>query len=300
MNKLDCISEAYTGTGHLSICTRPLPTCTTYTQGKASSELVKVATYKAKGNSRSQSPFFLAGPLSLIFSSTKMTASDSAEVTVSMTSEDSAGYAKCDSGSHLSSPKLASAKYHQHRSPMQEVKVTSRNPINGLAFAHMVGLCADNLLNIKSELAFVQAEDVAQTLCVTISNSQNQQRLGSLRPQHVQKNDFRTLEDVQVTGEKKGSIRGATLRHGGEVSQLWDSCLALLRSRRLISPRMEVTIKPALLSCSSLRESICSTTSWGTLTVKSCDLAFLFPVAITYSLLFRCVSVYTKKPRKKS
>ncbi|CAK8742569.1 hypothetical protein SODG_005834 [Sodalis praecaptivus] len=35
--------------------------------------------------------------------------------------------------------------------------MTSRNPINGLASAHMVGVCPDNLLNKKAESAFVQA-----------------------------------------------------------------------------------------------------------------------------------------------
>lgn len=151
MNKLDCISEGYTGTGYLSICTKAVPTRTTYTQGKAFSQLAKAAIYKAKGHSRNQTPLFLAGPLSLIFSSTKVTASDNAEVTVSMTSEDSAGYA------NLSSPESGSAKYRQCRSPMPGVTVTSRNAINGLASAHMVGVCPDNLLNIKAESAFVQA-----------------------------------------------------------------------------------------------------------------------------------------------
>lgn len=94
--------------------------------------------------------FPLAGPLSLIFSSTKVTATGSAGVTVSMTSEDSAGYA------NLSSPESASAKSRHHRSYMQRVTVTSRNAINGLASSHMVVGCADNLLNIKPESAFVQ------------------------------------------------------------------------------------------------------------------------------------------------
>lgn len=89
MNKLDCISEGYTGTGHLSICTKPVPLIR---RGEASSELVKAATCKAKGNSRSQSPFFLAGLRGQMLGSVKVTASDSAEVTVSMTSGDSAGY----------------------------------------------------------------------------------------------------------------------------------------------------------------------------------------------------------------
>lgn len=102
----------------------------------------------------------LAGPLSLIFSSVNVAASDSAEVTVSMTSGDSAGYA------NLSSPKLASAKYRQHCSPMQ-------------------GLCADKLLNIKAKSAFAQAAGkekgpaVSQALLSTliISSPRNSQGL---------------------------------------------------------------------------------------------------------------------------
>ncbi|RJL20088.1 host cell division inhibitor Icd-like protein [Pectobacterium polaris] len=58
---------------------------------------------------------------------------------------------------------------------------------------------------------------------------------------------------------------------------------------------MEVTINPALLSPSSLRESISATTSCGTRTVKSCDFAFLLEVAITDSFDIWCVSVYAKK-----
>ncbi|CAK8740362.1 hypothetical protein SODG_003834 [Sodalis praecaptivus] len=98
----------------------------------------------------------LANPLSLIFSSVKVTASDSAEATVLMTSGESKTSDKCDSDSHLSSPKLASTKYRQHRSSMPEVTVTSRNAINGLAPVSL-GVCPDNLLNIKAESAFIQA-----------------------------------------------------------------------------------------------------------------------------------------------
>lgn len=71
--------------------------------------------------------------------------------------------------------------------------------------------------------------------------------------------------------------------------------LAFLRWRRLISPRIEVTINPALLSPSSLSDSISATTSCGTRTVKSCDFAFLLEVAITDSFDVWCVSVYAKK-----
>ncbi|WP_406704189.1 hypothetical protein [Sodalis sp.] len=97
--------------------------------------------------------FPLSSPLSLIFDSIKVTASKEstpcAEVTVSMTSGNSTGYV------NLSSPKLTSAKNRQHRSSMPEVTVTSRNAINGLAPVSL-GVCPDNLLNIKAESAFIQ------------------------------------------------------------------------------------------------------------------------------------------------
>ncbi|MGX8941594.1 hypothetical protein ACWWJF_15790 [Symbiopectobacterium sp. Eva_TO] len=102
------------------------------------------------GKASQKEAFSLAGSLSLIFSSIKATATGSAGVTVSMTSEDSAGYA------NLSSPKSASAKSRHHQIPMPEVTVTSRNTINGLASAHMVGVCADNHLNEKANSGFVQ------------------------------------------------------------------------------------------------------------------------------------------------
>ncbi|ENF4872452.1 host cell division inhibitor Icd-like protein [Escherichia coli] len=69
--------------------------------------------------------------------------------------------------------------------------------------------------------------------------------------------------------------------------------------RRAISPRMAVTMNPALLSPSSFTDSMPSITSWGTLTVVNCDLAFLLVVAITETPQIWCVSVYTKKKYKK-
>ncbi|TJS28293.1 hypothetical protein C9Z20_23090 [Escherichia coli] len=70
--------------------------------------------------------------------------------------------------------------------------------------------------------------------------------------------------------------------------------------RRAISPRMAVTINPALLSPSSLTDSIPCITSSGTLTVVSCDFAFLLAVAISETPNHRCVSVYTKKEIQKA
>ncbi|PHM68583.1 hypothetical protein Xkoz_03657 [Xenorhabdus kozodoii] len=82
------------------------------------------------------------------------------------------------------------------------------------------------------------------------------------------------------------------------VSYCSDDALAL-RWRRLISPFIAVTIKPALLSSSLLTFSISSITSWGMRTVVICDFAFFAPVAITESSIFRCMSVYIKNKLKK-
>ena len=88
---------------------------------------------------------------------------------------------------------------------------------------------------------------------------------------------------------------GRALFHGCLLVASMGGYLTFLRWRRLISPRMEVTINPALLSPSSFKDSISDTTSCGTRTVKSCDFAFLLEVAITDSFDNWCVSVYAKK-----
>ncbi|ECH0886466.1 host cell division inhibitor Icd-like protein [Salmonella enterica] len=69
--------------------------------------------------------------------------------------------------------------------------------------------------------------------------------------------------------------------------------------RRATSPRIAVTINPALLSPACLTSSIDSITSCGTRTVVSCDLAFLFGVAIAETPEHECVSVYRKKEIQK-
>ncbi|CAK8741331.1 hypothetical protein SODG_004744 [Sodalis praecaptivus] len=96
----------------------------------------------------------MAGLRGQMLGSVKVTASGESKpyagVTVSMTSEDSAGYA------NLSSSESGSTKYHQHRSTKPEVTVTSRNAINALAPASL-GVYPDNLLNRKAESEFVQA-----------------------------------------------------------------------------------------------------------------------------------------------
>lgn len=104
------------------------------------------------------------------------------------------------------------------------------------------------------------------------------------------------LHNSLRVAQNNPSLRGAvhSITESNPV-QLSDSDLAFLRWRRLISPRIAVTINPALLSPSSLSDSISATTSCGTRTVKSCDFAFLLDVAITDSFDVWCVSVYAKK-----
>lgn len=69
--------------------------------------------------------------------------------------------------------------------------------------------------------------------------------------------------------------------------------------RRATSPRIAVTMNPALLSPSCFTDSIASITSSGTRTVVNCDLAFLLAVAIRKPIHEWCVSVYTKKEIQK-
>lgn len=104
------------------------------------------------------------------------------------------------------------------------------------------------------------------------------------------------LHNSLIVAQNRPFLRGAVHSiTGSNHVQLSGSDLAFLRWRRLISPRIEVTINPALLSPSSLSDSISATTSCGTRTVKSCDFAFLLEVAITDSFDVWCVSVYAKK-----
>lgn len=110
----------------------------------------------------------------------------------------------------------------------------------------------------------------------------------------------------QIWGELDQHVGCTAMQHTPEKPRSFDchpdigyhslsATLPFLRWRRLISPRIEVTINPALLSPSSLSDSISATTSCGTRTVKSCDFAFLLEVAITDSFDVWCVSVYAKK-----
>ncbi|MCF2383654.1 host cell division inhibitor Icd-like protein [Enterobacter hormaechei] len=118
--------------------------------------------------------------------------------------------------------------------------------------------------------------------CTALAHTQSPETSGELEQSAGCTAMQQTPEDFQ-----------SAFMHSGYHSL--SASLAFLRWRRLISPRIEVTINPALLSPSSLSDSISATTSCGTRTVKSCDFAFLLEVAITDSFVIWCVSVYAKK-----
>ncbi|HEI2929685.1 TPA: host cell division inhibitor Icd-like protein [Escherichia coli] len=95
---------------------------------------------------------------------------------------------------------------------------------------------------------------------------------------------------------------GLTEGHYGECAGLlvgYSCSLALRRWRRLISPRMAVTINCASVSFSSLTKFISLKTSRGILAVFCCDLLLVVPVGITGLLTVRWRSVYVEKKIKK-
>lgn len=95
-------------------------------------------------------------------------------------------------------------------------------------------------------------------------------------------------ENQQVKSKEKGSTVNATL---------WDysdgSVLDFLRWRRLISPSIDAVMNCPVLSPFSFTNSIPSIISCGMRAVKDCDFAFFEPVAICYSHVFWCKTVYT-------
>ncbi|ECD3768415.1 host cell division inhibitor Icd-like protein [Salmonella enterica subsp. enterica serovar Onderstepoort] len=125
--------------------------------------------------------------------------------------------------------------------------------------------------------------------------------------------------NCRITGKTKATAKGspvgtkeikritnnATFAAGGQCDQCADllvgySCsLALRRWRRLISPRMAVTINCASVSFSSLTKFISLKTSRGILAVFCCDLLLVVPVGITGLLTVRWRSVYVEKKIKK-
>ncbi len=93
------------------------------------------------------------------------------------------------------------------------------------------------------------------------------------------------------------AMRRSTSHHGADSD--YSDSLALRRWRRLISPRMAVTMNCASVSFSSLTKFISLKTSRGTLAVFCCDLLLVVPVGITGLLTVRWRSVYAEKKIKK-
>nr|EEV1586084.1 host cell division inhibitor Icd-like protein [Escherichia coli] len=95
---------------------------------------------------------------------------------------------------------------------------------------------------------------------------------------------------------------GLTEGHYGECAGLlvgYSCSLALRRWRRLISPRMAVTINCAVLSPVSLTCSIASTTSCGARACNFCDLLLIWSLSISGFLCDYWNPVYTKKTKTK-
>lgn len=92
---------------------------------------------------------------------------------------------------------------------------------------------------------------------------------------------------------------------GGQCDQCagllvdYSASLALRRWRRLISPRMAVTINCAVLSPVSFTCSIASTTSCGARACNFCDLLLIWSLSISGSLCDYWNPVYTKKTKTK-
>lgn len=126
---------------------------------------------------------------------------------------------------------------------------------------------------------------------------------GTLSPAQTLHTEIIGTQSLQVTkrySQNNPEIIGA-VHSANDISsaQLSGSGLAFLRWRRLISPLAAVTKKPAVLSPSSLSDSIFSITSCGIRTVVICDFAFFAPVTITDTPWDWCMSVYAKKITKK-
>ncbi|EGE3895164.1 TPA: host cell division inhibitor Icd-like protein [Escherichia coli] len=93
------------------------------------------------------------------------------------------------------------------------------------------------------------------------------------------------------------AMRRSTSRHGADSD--YSDSLALRRWRRLISPRMAVTINCAVLSPVSLTCSIASTTSCGARACNFCDLLLIWSLSISGFLCDYWNPVYTKKTKTK-
>nr|EFJ4067532.1 host cell division inhibitor Icd-like protein [Escherichia coli] len=93
------------------------------------------------------------------------------------------------------------------------------------------------------------------------------------------------------------AMRRSTSHHGADSD--YSDSLVLRRWRRLISPRMAVTINCAVLSPVSFTCSIASTTSCGARACNFCDLLLIWSLSISGSLCDYWNPVYTKKTKTK-
>ena len=116
------------------------------------------------------------------------------------------------------------------------------------------------------------------------------------------------MQNILLQNAVGHAVRKAKTFAGGATDTIFSgrpalinySCsLALRRWRRLISPRMAVTINCASVSFSSLTKFISLKTSRGILAVFCCDLLLVVPVGITGLLTVRWRSVYVEKKIKK-
>ncbi|EKI8168175.1 host cell division inhibitor Icd-like protein [Escherichia coli] len=105
------------------------------------------------------------------------------------------------------------------------------------------------------------------------------------------------FNDLSVIVYTCNPVRHSSSLHG--AGDGYSCSLALRRWRRLISPRMAVTINCASVSFSSLTKFISLKTSRGILAVFCCDLLLVVPVGITGLLTVRWRSVYVEKKIKK-
>ncbi|HAN6319674.1 TPA: host cell division inhibitor Icd-like protein [Escherichia coli] len=147
------------------------------------------------------------------------------------------------------------------------------------------------------------------------------EKIGSVQGDYI--NRGRNDHSCRITGKTKATCYGgpstliarypqrmsadyyAVITSGWQCDQCagllvgYSCSLALRRWRRLISPRMAVTINCASVSFSSLTKFISLKTSRGILAVFCCDLLLVVPVGITGLLTVRWRSVYVEKKIKK-
>lgn len=178
------------------------------------------------------------------------------------------------------------------------------NVIRGLEVpTNNVGSCEDSQPSLRGEVRNLQ---------VTKSHSQNSPEIiGSVTYETFVGN--RITDSNSVPAKKKGRASNPTLWlvghrqttgnpavnstlvvKGGILPLGYSDALTFLRWRRLISPLIEATTKPAVLSPSSFTFSSSPINSNGTLDTICCDLLFLEPVAMSEFPFDRWHSVYAK------